>query len=174
MVYFYSHKSSNRFLANKIAHDLNCDIEEIKPQLNSHLLMLMGLNFGNRKLKSNVEHYDKIILCGPIWMGKLIIPLKNFIKKHFNKTKKLIFVTCCGSNFEKKNDKFGHNVVFNEVKNITEGKCVHCEAFPVTLVLPDEQKEDPDAFMKTHLNDDNFKGEIVSIYDNFIQRIEQM
>lgn len=77
-------------------------------------------------------------------MGKLIIPLKNFIMKYINETNNLIFITCCGS-ILKKNEKFGHNLVFNEVKKITRGKCIHCEAFPITLVLPDEQKEDPDA-----------------------------
>ncbi|MFP4023854.1 MAG: flavodoxin family protein [Thiohalospira sp.] len=171
IVYFYSHKGSNRYLANKIANDLKCDIEEIKPRLNTHLLMLMKINFGNRKLKTNIENYERIILCGPIWMGQLIVPLKNLIKKNISKINNLIFVTCCGSTFEKKNDKFGHNLVFNKVNNIVNGKCTYCEAFPITLVLPDEQKDDSDAFMKTHLNDENFKGEILAIYNNFIKTL---
>ena len=56
IVYYYSHKGNNRYLANKIAKDLNCTIEEIKPRLNSHLLMLLGLNFGNRKLTNDIEN----------------------------------------------------------------------------------------------------------------------
>ena len=171
IVYYYSNKGSNRYLANKIADDLNCEVEEIKPRLNSHLLMLTGLNFGNRKLKTKVEDYDRVILCGPIWMGKLIVPLKNFVNKHLSEIKKLIFVTCCGSSFKDKDDKFGHNLVFKEVKSILNDKCLHYEAFPVGLVLPNDQKEDPDAFMKVHLNDDNFKGEIVEIYNAFMQKI---
>ena len=175
IVYYYSHKGSNRFLANKIAGDLKCEMEEIKPRLNSHLLMLTGLNLGNRKLKTKVEDYDRVILCGPIWMGKLIVPLKNFINKHINKhlskINKLIFVTCCGSSFKNKDDKFGHNHVLNEVKSILKDKCLHCEAFPIGLVLPEDQKEDSDAFMKVHLNDENFKGEIVEIYNAFKQKI---
>ncbi len=172
IIYYYSHKSSNRYLANKIATDLNCKIEEIKPRLNSHLLMLMGVNFGNRKIKSKVEEYDRVILCGPIWMGKLIVPLKNFITKYINKIDKLIFVTCCGSSFEKKDDKFGHNHVFKQVENLSAEKCIHCEAFPITLVLSNELKDDSDAFMKTHLNTDNFKGEIAAIYNTFIGKLQ--
>jgi len=168
IVYFYSQKGSNRFLANKIAKDINCSIEEIIPRLNSHLLMLMGINFGNQKLKTKIEEYDRIILCGPIWMGKLIVPLRNFINQNKTKFQNLVFVTCCGSTFDKKNEKFGHNLVFNEVKKLSSEKCILCEAFPISLVLPDEQKNDTDAFMKTHLNDTNFKGEILGIYDNFI------
>jgi len=156
IVYYYSHKGSNRYLANKIADDLKCEMEEIKPRLNSHLLMLTGLNFGNRKLKTKVEDYDKVILCGPIWMGKLIVPLKNFVKKNISKINKLIFVTSCGSTFEGKD---------------TGEKCVHCEAFPIGLILTEEQKKDPDADMKYHLNDENFKGEIVEIYNAFIRKI---
>lgn len=171
IVYYYSHKGSNRYLAQKIAKDINCPTEEIKPRINSHLLMLMGINFGNTRLKSKVSDYDSVILCGPIWMGKLIVPLRNFINQHIGKINKLIFVSCCGSNFDKKDEKFGHNLVFNEVKKLSGGKCGHCEAFPITLVLPDELKEDTSAFMKTHLSDGNFRGEIVDIYDNFISRI---
>jgi len=172
IVYFYSHKGSNRYLANKIATDLNCEIEEIKPQLNSHFLMLMKINFGNRKLKTNIENYDKVILCGPIWMGQLIVPLKNFVKKNHQKIKNFVFVTCCGSTFDKKDEKFGHNLVFNELKAISHNKCSHCEAFPITLVLPAEQKDDTSAFMNTHLNNENFKGEILTIYDSFIKKIK--
>jgi flavodoxin len=173
IIYYYSHKGSNRYLANKIAADLKCKIEEIKPRLNVHLLMLMGINFGNRKLRTKAENYDRVILCGPIWMGKLIVPLKNFLHKNIRKINKLIFVTCCGSTFDKKDEKFGHNLVFNQVKNLSGDKCLHCEAFPIILVLPDDKKDDSSAFMETHLNDDNFKGEIVDIYNDFVKKIQK-
>ena len=174
MVYYYSHKGSNRFLAQRIANDLNCEIEEIKPRLNAHLFMLMGLNLGNRKLKSKVENYDRVILCGPIWIGKLIVPLKNFVVKYRPKIKKLIFVTCCGSSFKNKDNKFGHNLVFNQVRGLLNDKCLHCEAFPIDLFAPAELKEDPSAFMKVHLNNENFKGEIIPIFENFLQRMREL
>jgi flavodoxin len=170
IVYFYSNKGSNRFLANKIANDLKCEIEEIKPRLNAHLLMMMGINWGNRKLKSNCDDYDRIILCGPIWMGRLIVPLKNFIKTNAQKISNLVFVTSCGSTFEGKDKKYGYNLVFNQVKELLGEKCRHCEAFPISLILTEEQKKDPDADMKYHLNDDNFKGEIVDVYYKFIKK----
>jgi flavodoxin len=174
IIYYYSHKGSNKYLATKIARDLNADIEEIRPVLNAHLLMLMGLNFGNRKLKANVADYDRVVLCGPIWMGKLIVPLRNFVKTQIGNINKLIFVTCCGSTFEGKDKKFGHNLVFNVVKSMAGDKCVHCEAFPINLILTEEQKKDSDADLKYHLNDENFKGEIVGIYENFIQKVTRV
>lgn len=174
IVYYYSRKGSNRYLAHRIATDLQCEIEEIKPRINYLVLMLLGLNIGNQKLKSNVEEYDKIILCGPIWVGRFIVPLKNFVKKHLHKINKLIFVTSCGSTFEGKDEQFGHNLVFNTLRGIAGEKCVHCEAFPTNLVLTEEQEKDSDSDLKVQLNDENFKGEIVRIYNQFIQKVKDL
>jgi len=38
--------------------------------------------------------------------------------------------------------------------------------------MPEGKKEDTDAFMKTHLNDENFKGEIVGKFENFIKKVK--
>lgn len=173
IVYYYSRKGSNRFLAKRIATDLNCEIEEIKPRINHLVSMLMGINIGNRKLKTKVEDYDRVILCGPIWMGKLIVPLSNFTTKHINRINKLIFVTCCGSTFEGKDDKYGHNLVFKYLQSFSGEKCVHCEAFPISLILTEEQRKESDADLKYQLSDENFIGEIVSIYNNLILKIKE-
>lgn len=171
IVVYYSRKGSNKYLAEKIAKTLSTDLEEIRPRLNIFLLFLMNIHLGIRPLKKKLSEYEEVILCGPIWMGKLIPPLKSFIKKYFNQIHKLIFVTCCGSTYDKKDEKFGHGLVFKEVESLLKDKCVLCQAFPIGLVLPDDHKEDADAFMKTHLNDENFQGEIQVRFDDFIQKI---
>lgn len=173
IVYYYSRNGSNRFLAHKIAADLNCEIEELKPRINHLLLMLMGINLGNRKLHTKVEDYDMVILCGPIWVGRFIVPLKNFVKKQLKKINRLIFATCCRSSFEDKDKQFGHNLVFQKVRQLLGEKCYHCEAFPLGLVLTPEQQEDPEAHFKYHLNEENFKGEILDIYRKFLQTIQR-
>jgi flavodoxin len=173
IVVYYSNKGSNKYLAEKISKSLFCELEEIKPRLNIFLLFLMNIHLGIKPLKHNIKEYDKVILCGPIWMGKLIPPLRSFIKKYFYKINKLIFVTCCGSTDAKKNEKFGHGLVFKEVENILKDKCILYQAFPVCLVLPDDKKEDTDAFMKTHLNDENFKGEIQELFESFIRKVNE-
>lgn len=171
IVVYYSSKGSNRYLAEKIAKSLSCDIEEIKPRLNVFLFFLMKINFGNKKLKHSIKDYDRVILCGPIWMGRLIPPLRSFINKYSSEINKLVFVTCCGSTAAKKDEKFGHGFVFKEVESMLKEKCVFCQAFPVGMVLPIDKKEDSDAFMKAHLNDDNFKGEIQELFDGFIGKL---
>jgi flavodoxin len=174
IVIYYSRKGSNKYLAEKISKSLSCEIEEIKPRLNVFLLFLMNIHLGILSLKDDIKEYDRVILCGPIWMGKFIPPLRSFIKRYLLQIDKLVFVTCCGSTYAKKDEKFGHGLVFNEVKSILGDKCILCQAFPVGLVLPDDKKEDTDAFMKTHLNDDNFNGEIQERYNGFIKKINHI
>ena len=174
IVVYYSNKGSNRYLAQKIAGRLACDIEEIRPRLNIFFLFLLNINAGIKPLKHNLEEYDRVIMCGPIWMGRFITPLRSFVTRYSDKINKLIFVTCCGSPFSKKDEKFGHGLVFKEVEKILGDKCLRCQAFPVGLVLPDDKKEDSDAFMNTHLSDDNFKGEIQEVFDNFIDQLKEV
>ena len=173
IVIYYSRKGSNKYLAGRISKSLSCESEEIRPRMNIFLLFLMNIHLGIRPLKHRIDDYDSIILCGPIWMGKLIPPLRSFIKKYFNNINNLIFVTCCGSTDAKKDEKFGHGLVFKEVEKLLNDKCILCQAFPVGLVLPDDKKEDADAFMKTHLNEENFKGEILERFDTFIKRVNK-
>lgn len=104
-------------------------------------------------------------------MGKLIAPLKQLLAKYKSQIHKLVFVTCCGSGFEQKDKKFGHGLVFNKVKDILGDKCVHYEAFPITLVVPEDKREDPDSVMKTRLSEENFKGEIAERFDRFISAL---
>ena len=169
IVIYYSNNGSNRFLANKIAENLNCEIEEIRPRLNVQLLLLLGFSLGIKRIKANLSEFDMIILCGPIWMGKFIVPLKSFVKKYTTTINELVFTTCCGSSFEMKDKKFGHGLVFNEIKEMLNEKCIHCEAFPITLVIPENKREDPNIVMSTRLTADNFEGEILARFDAFIQ-----
>ena len=171
VVIYYSNTGSNRFLAYKIAEMLNCEIDEIKPKLNVQPLLVLGIGLGIQKLQINIAEYDRIILCGPVWMGKLISPLKGFVRKYRKSIRKLIFITCCGSSYEVKDKKFGHNLVFKKMKKLLGNKCLQCEAFPIPLLLPEDKKEDPDLIMNTRLTNDNFRGEIAHIFSEFIERI---
>jgi len=47
-------------------------------------------------------------------------------------------------------------------------------ALPVGLVLPDDKKVDTDAFRKTHLNDENFRAEILERFEGFIQQVNKI
>jgi flavodoxin len=170
IVVYYSNNGSNRFLAHKIAEHLSCKVEELRPRVRSHLLLLFGPPLGNKPIKNDLTAFHRVVLVGPIWMGRFIPPLKDFVRKNKRMIKKLIFVTCCGSSFEVKDEKFGHDLVFQKVRELFGGP-LQCEAFPIPLVLPDDQKEDPQLIMNTRLSEDNFKGEIQRRFDEFIKKI---
>jgi menaquinone-dependent protoporphyrinogen IX oxidase len=175
LVLYYSRTGSNKYLAEKIAHTLQGDIEAITPRLNLFPVLLLlssiKISMGVKALKHRVHDYDAIIVCGPVWMGQLISPLRDVIKKHCTRIKHLYFATCCGSSDSKKDDKFGYSNVFLQVKRLAGDTCVHCEAFPIDLVLPEDKKKDDDAVMNTRLSDHNFTGHIQRRLENFIQKV---
>jgi len=177
LVVYYSNTGSNKYLAEKIAHNLQCDIEAIEPRLNFFpLLMFFSITktgFGIKTFSHKVNEYDRIILCGPIWMGQLISPLRDFINKNRTNINKLYFASCCGSSDSAKHGKFGYAKIFDKVKNILGDKCVHCEAFPISLALDEAKKEDGNAVMKTRLSDNNFAGEIQKRFEKFVQIVKE-
>jgi flavodoxin len=177
LVVYYSKTGNNKYLAEKIAHTLMCDIQEIAPRLNviplQILFSLIKTSTGIKALVQDVDEYDRIIVCGPIWMGQLISPLRDFIKKYSGSINKLYFATCCGGGDAEKDGKFGYTRVFQQIIELAGDRCIHCEAFSIQLTAPDDQKEDSAAIMKIRLSDDNFKGEIQKKFDAFIQKTRE-
>lgn len=171
IVIYYSNKGSNKYLAEKISKRLSCDIEEIKPRVNVLMLFFMNIQLGIKPIKSNISEYDRVILCGPVYVGRLLAPLKSFIKKYKSQINKLVFVSCCGSSEEKKYEKFGHGLVFNQVEELLAQKSEFCQAFPMDLIVAEDLKEDPEAIMKTRLSDSTFKGEIENKFKDFILKL---
>ena len=172
LVVYFSKTGNNNYLAHKIAKDLKTDIERIIPRINLFFPQLMAsfsrIGFGNKKLKKSPGTYDKVILVGPIWMGKLIAPLFNFLKKNINQINKLYFVSCCGSTDEIKDEKFGYGRVFDKIREIAGKKLILTQAFPIVMVVPEDKKNDDQYIMNARLNDDNFVGKIKERYDHFL------
>ena len=177
LVVYFSNSGNNKFLAEKIAAFLKCDSEPIKPWLNIFpfimLFSILKMSLGIKTLKHPLQEYDRIVLCGPILMGKLISPLHAFINKYNRNIQTLFFATCCGSSDAKKDGKFGYAQVFLHVKRLLGDRCVHCEAFPIDLVLPDDQKDLGEAIMKTRLSDNNFTDDLQKRIEDFTKKVLQ-
>ena len=173
LVVYYSNKGSSRFLAEKIAGELTCDIEEIIPRFNHFFFLVLRCSFGIKNLEHNIEEYNKIILCGPIWMGQVIVPLSNFINKYRRQIKSLYFACSCGGGDEKREEKFGYNGVFNKIAYILADKCKGCEAFPITLFVPEDKLEDQDSIMNTRFTNNNFSNAFQNRLDRFISKIKE-
>ncbi len=176
LVAYYSNTGNNKYLAERIAKELNCDIEAIKPRLNLFpfliLLSLTKTSFGIKALSHKVSEYDRIIVCSPIWMGQVISPLADFFSKYGKSINKLFFATCCGSTDAAKRQKFGHDLVFDKIKDMLGDKCIHCEAFPIGLALAEDKRADGTAVMKTRLAEENFKGEIRERFEIFVALVK--
>lgn len=147
-------------------------MEEIKPIPNLHILLLLGIGWGNRNLQKKLSGYDRIILCGPVWMGTFIYPLKSFIQKHKSEIKNWSFVTCCGSSYKLKDDKYGHEMVFKKIKDQFPDINIQCTALPITMTLPDDSQDDTKAMMETRLSDDNFNGIFLEKFNEFVENIQ--
>ena len=171
LVTYYSHTGNNRFLARQIAEKLEADIEEIKPLVNAHLLLLSGLGLGIKKLQKNPGDYDRVIVCGPVWMGSFIYPLRKFMEKYQNLVKEWLFISCCGSSYKLKDDKYGHEMVFRKIKKTFPELNIQCRALPITMTMPDDKQEDPKAMMETRLTEENFKGLYLEKFNELMREI---
>lgn len=171
LVAYYSHTGNNRYLAHKLSENLNCDIEAIRPVINAHLLLISGIGFGIKNLKNNPAKYDYVIVCGPVWMGSFIYPLRKFVEKYERQVKNWFFVTCCGSSYKLKEDKYGHEMVFKKIHSRFPQLNISCLALPITLTMPDELQEDPKAMMETRLTNENFEGLFIQKFNEVTEKL---
>jgi flavodoxin len=176
IVVYYSHTGNNKYLAEKIASDKEFDLYEISPRMKSSfgliLSSLLKISLGIHNTNKNIKDYDAVILCGPIWMGQLISPLSDFLKKYKDDIKKLYFITCCGSGYDTKDTKFGYTKVFEKIQILMSEKLVSAEAISIELITPEEMKGKGDETMKLRLSAENFNGEVFKRYKNIVEKIE--
>jgi menaquinone-dependent protoporphyrinogen IX oxidase len=176
LVTYYTKTGSNAYLAQRFAKALDADLEEIHPRFNNMAWLvirsLLGQSVGIKPLEHDPSNYDAVIISAPIWMGKLISPVHGLLKKYKGSFKALYFAPCCGGGDKEKDGKFGYESVFQTFKSIPKFIPVDCRAFPIPLVLPENQREDGDLVMKTKLSDDNFTGEILDRFDDFVKLIK--
>ncbi|MBD3421465.1 MAG: hypothetical protein GF398_15210 [Chitinivibrionales bacterium] len=176
LVVYYSNTGSNKYVAERIAHDLECDIERIRPRLPAFPMILMSsflkISAGIKPLQHNLADYEKVILCGPVAAGQFLAPLRDFVKKYRQRINKLYFATNCGSSDKHKDGKFGYGKIFTALEQELGDKLVFARAFPIALVIPQDKQDDADYVMKTRLSDENFKGEIAERLDGFVAKVK--
>ncbi|MDC7127078.1 MAG: flavodoxin domain-containing protein [Spirochaetales bacterium] len=174
IVVCYSGKGSNKFLAEKISEALDCELIKLEPRVPGLVLpaTFSRISMGNKPVNTDLTNFDRVILCGPLYMGSIAAPCNDFMKKYSKQIKTLDIATCCASTDKKKNDQFGYGRVFNYLKEKTAPIAGIFEAFPIELVMDEDQKNDDQATMNTRLNNENFKGAIQLRLDKFINEIK--
>jgi hypothetical protein len=175
LVVYYSNTGNNRYLAERISRALTCDCEAVRPRppLFPFLVLftLLRASPGVGRLRNRVNGRDCMIVCGPIWMGQPASPVRDIIARYHSSVPRLYFATCCGSTDAGKNNTFGYASVFSRIESMAKGTPVCCEAFPVGLVLPENERNNGDAVMKVRLSDSNFTGRLQERFDSFIRKV---
>jgi len=104
LVAYYSRTGTNRSVAEKLSEELGADLDEIldKKKRGGAIGWLGAGAAAYRQKMTEIEtkidpaQYDSIILCSPIWAGKITPPLRTYLAKRDLKGKKLAFVFVCG------------------------------------------------------------------------------
>lgn len=177
LVAYYSHGGNNRFLAEKLATDLGAKLVELRPRLTAFAFVLLAsathISFVNRKTKRPVGEYDAVVLCGPIYMGQLAAPLRDFMNANRNALKRLYFATCCAGGERDKDTKYGYNAVFAAARAILGDRIAGCAAFPFELFAADEMQTNPNEILKIKLTAGKFSGAIAERCAAFVREVRQ-
>lgn len=176
LVAYYSRSKNNQFIAQKLASALSADKEAIRPNLNLLPFQLLFSSWekslGIKPLLHKPNDYDRIILLGPVWFGKLVSPLREFLNRYMHEIKVLHFVSCCGTPEHQKDEKYGFVQVFQTVKAIMGETCMTCDALPISLILSEELQTNQDAIMKARLTEDSFQKSMALPFEALVQRMK--
>lgn len=81
--------------------------------------MLAGLNHKMKieKIDFDIDDYDEVTICSPVWNGKLACPINYLLKEYDFKGKINKFILSSGSGEAKKaqefiNEKYNVNIIF--------------------------------------------------------------
>jgi hypothetical protein len=164
LILYYSHSGNNRYLAERLAHRLHADVEALRPRIDLFGLLLffswIRLSPGNRQIRHDIRAYDRLILLGPIWAGQLIAPIRDAIRKFRHKVTEIVFLTCCGSKDETKDDPYGYGRVFDRARKLAKGQLHSCRAFPVVLAMPEDQRDQDEESRNVRLSGESFAGQL--------------
>ena len=178
LVTYYSKTGNNQFVAEKISEMLDCPVKEIDPTFNylglQFLLSVFNLNTKTNIYKADLSCYDEIIVCGPIWGGLLISPLRKVIRKCLEVSKPVHFITCCGTGDEAKAERYGYGGVLKRVKELSPSLIRTVAAIPVVLILTPEEANDPELAMKTRLSEETYTKAFRDRLQGFVQAVQRL
>lgn len=139
LVAFYSLTGNTRFVAEKIAEQLNADLCEVtdKNHKKGKTLFLKGGYASIRQKLTEIEvtkpinDYDLVIVGSPVWAGKIAPAIRTFLATNDFSDKQVAFFVTVGGNKTKK--------TFENIKKTIEAKTT-VKGLAITKPL-DNQKE---------------------------------
>jgi flavodoxin len=121
LIVYYSFTKNNEKLALYLRKQLNCDIVKLETvRKRTGFSILFDLMFGRKPDLKPVPYYlkdyDHVIFLGPIWAGKIAMPLKSFLINEKQNIKAYSFITLCGGVSGQK-EKITRELTLNFGKN---------------------------------------------------------
>jgi flavodoxin len=135
LVVFYSRTGTTKKVAEKIAQNLNCDIEQITTSDNRMGITgyikcgkegMKGIPAKINPITKNPANYDLVIIGTPNWAGNMSSPIRTYLTENKDKFKKVAFFAIMG----------GENIskTFIEMEQIINQKPVLAEAIQTKQV----------------------------------------
>ena len=124
LVAYFSLTGNTKFVAEKVANQLNADLCEVvdKKYKKGRLLYLKGGGASMREklteidVSKSVEGYDVIVVGSPIWAGKISPAIRTFLAlNEFSSKKGAFFVTLAGDKTEKTLENMRKTTGFNSI-----------------------------------------------------------
>lgn len=123
LVFYYSRSGKTKLVATKIAEMLNCETEEIVDLKNRSGFIgyfISGYDAIKKKttnikpITKNLDSYDNIILCSPIWASNIPPAVRTFLNNFKEKIKNISLVATM--------DFTGADKMFKEIENLINKK----------------------------------------------------
>ena len=137
LVVYYSRNGNTRFVAEKISHEIDGDIEEIidKKRRKGPLGFVIGGFDATRgrltkiaEIQKSPRDYDLIVVGTPMWNKRITPAVRTYLKNNnFSEKKVALFCTSLGSQSDR---------VFKTLKEIMQG-CVFVGELAISNVQKD-------------------------------------
>lgn len=152
LIISYSATGNNDKIAAYIAKELKMDHIRVNISNSKITLGLMFKHLFNVKPKilppaDVIDKYDYIILCAPIWMGKIAVPLKSYITYLKEHPRKYGFITVRG-NVENPN-----KTISQSLEKMIGTKPSFVNQQTIESILRDNNNYDPKDIISYKLND---------------------
>jgi hypothetical protein len=177
LVLYYSKTGNSKFLAEKVATHLDCDIKRINPLLDftMFLFFISKLNIGisTNISRSLIRQYDELIIVGPLWGGLINAPLKNVLKKCIDEGKVVHFAMSCDVPDHDKDHQYGYARALKTAEEMGASLVKTTIGFSNALVAEDMKSKGIQPPEKIRLTDKNFQGPIEGKLHQFVSHIKE-
>jgi menaquinone-dependent protoporphyrinogen IX oxidase len=105
IIIFYSRSGNTKKLAAAMAQALACDIEELEDTekrsglggwIRSGKQAMKEVLTTLQPIKKDLSQYDLVIVGGPVWAGRISVPVRTFISQNKDKLKDVAFFYTSG------------------------------------------------------------------------------